>query len=219
MFHRYLQRLCYRINRLHIDLQHLVIITFPRTQECYKVYLHLRDDARIFSSKLTKHPVYSKSIISYLDVPTHTTYYDQNHKIRSQEWFNKNRQRHREGDEPAIIRYGINGQIFTQEWYKDGYRHRDIDEPAYVSYHDDVLKCHSHVYYNNGKIDHQVWYKHGRIHRDNGNDGYAHISFYPNGQILRKSWYKNGIYRRDNGKCDMERYDENGNIYTSIYNE
>lgn len=145
MFYRFLNR----ISRLHIDLQHLILITFPRTPECYEMYLYLRDDVEpgVFSSKLKTHPTYSKSIISHLDAPTLTNYYHHSSTIHSKEWQLKDGRRHRRGDECAYVYYNTDGTIVCQSWWKNGVRHRDTG-PAYIVYYGDKIRL-------------QVWYKNG----------------------------------------------------------
>lgn len=118
-----------RLSRLHTDLQHLVVLTFPRTQNNFQLYLRLRDDVElgVFSSKLKNHAVYSKSIISHLDVPSITGYY-MNGQIKYQKWLNKDEEKHRESESggPAYIEYyenngnGHDAQIEMMSWYKDG---------------------------------------------------------------------------------------------------
>lgn len=185
----------YRISRLNIDLQHLVIITFPRTRDSYELYLFLRDNestsprlvayTRVFSNKLITHPVYSKSIINHLDIPSTTKYYV-NGQISSQTWKNKKGDIHRYTyngiDLPAYINYHENGCIHIQEWYKDGNLHRDTDLPAHISY------------YANGKLAFQSWWKNGKRHREaeNGLDSPAIIRHNIDGEINFKEWFVNG---------------------------
>jgi hypothetical protein len=56
-------------------------------------------------------------------------------------WFNAARQRHRDGDYPAVIH--LDGGI---EYFKNDKRHRDGDKPAVIDVDGSVL------YYNNGDL-------------------------------------------------------------------
>jgi len=78
-------------------------------------------------------------------------------------WYNKNGERHREGDEPAI-EYASG----TKYWYKNGELHRDDDKPAAVL--------------AGGQ---KSWYKHGELHRDDDKPAVEHSDG-------TKYWYKNG---------------------------
>lgn len=126
-----INRLTIRLHRLHIDLQHLVVLTFPKTQTHFGLYLLLSHPiANVFSEKLTTHPVYSKSISTHLDSPDYVIYY-KNGRVQSEMW-RKNGHVHREGDLPAFVSYYENGQICSQSWHKHGRMHRDTkdDLPA-----------------------------------------------------------------------------------------
>lgn len=143
MIHRILNR----INSLNVDLQHLLVLTFPRDTSSYRLYLDLKN-CGVFPNKLTTHSIYSKSIINYLDIPTNIIHYE-NGQIQYRAWY-QNGVPHREGDLCAIEWYYINGQIAQQEWWINGNRHRETDdEPAFIEYRD------------NGKILHRAWYKYG----------------------------------------------------------
>ena len=79
-------------------------------------------------------------------------------------WY-KNGKRHREGDQPAVIR--ADG---SQEWYKNGKLHREGDEPAYI-----------------GADGTQEWFKNGYRHREFGpalNNRY----FLESIEYTRKAW-------------------------------
>ena len=72
-------------------------------------------------------------------------------KIWFKIWFKKNKkvkERHRDGDLPAIIREGQDGACF---WFQDDKLHRYDDKPAAI--------------YPTGK---KVWFQRGFVHRDGG---------------------------------------------------
>lgn len=183
--------LSHRVRRLHVDLQHLVILTFPRTQSIYKLYLLLRDDDhdcnRVFSSKLKTHPVYLESIIDHLDVPTKIERYC-NGKLHLKKWLKKHGMYTREGDKPSEISYHENGQIESQSWWKNGRLHRYNNKSAFISY------------YPNGQIRCQSWWKDGLRHRDteDENNKPAYITYNSDGEIRDQEWYING--KQQHGK-------------------
>lgn len=208
MISQVLYRLLNRISRLNVDLQHLVVLTFPRTQSSYEVYLYLRDNDRIrvFSQKLTTHPVYFKSIVEHLDVPTFTVNY-YGGIIRCQAWHNKDYEYHREGDLPAVIEYYEDGNIRCQEWYKNGNLHRENNKYAYIKYH------------FNGMIECQKWSINGNFHQDPENDEAAVIHCYDNGQPYYKGWFINGNRHRSNNLPAKVWYFKNGMIDSQSYYE
>lgn len=187
MFHRFFYRLLNRITRLNVDIQHLLVLTFPKSQSSYRLYLLLRDNATtststststtILSSKLATHPVYSKNIIDHLDVPTYINHYGDGN-IYSKTWCKIGIMRHRECDLPALIVYHYNGKIMEQVWYKYGKVHREGDGCAYIKY------------YENGQIQLQSWWKDGVRHREG--DLPAIIRYYKNGKGECEVWYKDG---------------------------
>ena len=81
----------------------------------------------------------------------------------TQEWFQKG-QRHRDGDQPAIIYFEG-----TRVWYQHDELHRDDDQPAIIN--------------SNGT---QVWYQHDQLHRD----GDQPAIIYHNG---KKEWWQHGV--------------------------
>lgn len=191
-----------RVSLLNVDLQHLIVITFPKSQYYHQLYLYLRDDfePNIFSSKLKTHVVYSKSICSHLDVPSIIVYYP-NGQISVKKWYNRNEELHRESG-CAYIKYNKNGQIESQSWWKNGNLHRDTvhDGPAYIHY------------YDNGQFDYLEWHKNGKCHREG--DKCARISYYYGGHLHAELWYTNGKKHREGNKPACIYYNNFGEIRT-----
>lgn len=107
MFNRLFNRLFNRVTRLNVDLQHLIVLTFPRTQSSYKVY----------TQKWWK----DGKLLRENDGCAVVQYY-QNGNIHTQGWW-KNGKKHRDNGQSAIITYDINGQIISQETWMEGYRY------------------------------------------------------------------------------------------------
>lgn len=176
-----------RVNRLNVDLQHLVILKFPRTSENYDLYFEVLEE-KLFSKKLKNHPVYDKSIIEHLDPPTKIgTYTHKNYQNVYHEWNNKKGYKHRRKDLPAAIGFYKNGRVHFQSWWKNGNKHRDSTElsenlPARIEWYED------------GKLKYQEWWKKGERHREG--DLPAYIEWYENGKIEYKEWWKEGIFKR-----------------------
>ncbi len=82
----------------------------------------------------------------------------------TKQWYNNNRQYHRDNDLPAVI-YADG----SKEWYQNGWLHRDNDLPAII--------------HDNGD---QYWFQFGQLHRDNDLPAIV----YANGS---EDWYQNGI--------------------------
>lgn len=121
--------------------------------------------------------------------------YYQNGAKSCEEWLNKNRQLHREGDFPARITYYETGMIETKEWYVNGKRHRDdLYEPAFVSY------------FGNGFKDIEEWYQNGELHRES--DLPSRIEYDENNfnQIKVIEYYKNGELHREHNPAIIKYY-------------
>lgn len=150
-------------------------------------------------------------------------------KLYSESWY-KNGQLHRDGDNPAFVRYSNNYvDLPTLEiYYKNGVITRE-KKPAKIDYqfkHCDRIK--NEYYYKDGQyhrgndlpavilrdendnIAKQEWYKDGLKHREGNKPSY--IATNSNGRVECEKWYKNGIPTRENNLANSVTYFSNGKI-------
>lgn len=155
-------------------------------------------------------------------------------KLYSESWY-KNGQLHREGDNPAFIRYSNNYvDLPTLEmYYKNGVITRD-KKPAKIDYNFRNCELIKNEYYykdgqyhrgndlpavitrdDNGNIIKQEWYKNGLKHRDGNKPSY--IAMRSNGGVECEKWCKNGIPARENNLANSVTYYSNGSVYEEAW--
>lgn len=111
--------------------------------------------------------------------------------------WSKNGKYHKE-DGPAVIHYGIEGNIDLEKWYKDNNLHRTDDKPAEI------------CYYQKGNIRYERWYEDNKIHRVD--DKPAVINYDLDGDISIVKWYKDNKIHREDDKPAVIEYFSNGNV-------
>ena len=99
--------------------------------------------------------------------------------------FYKRGVKHRDGDLPAEIHYGSDGQPRMERWFKNGKRHREGDKPAFIGR-------------NKRYITAEYYYKDDVLHRDG--DKPATITYAAKGIPRGREWFKNGLANREGDK-------------------
>ena len=116
--------------------------------------------------------------------------YYDNGNVYLEDWY-KNGKSHREGGKPASTMYGQDGNIINEQWLINDKFHR-VGGPANVNY------------YPNGNIINEQWFLNGNLHREGG-PAETHNKY------GYKYWYKNGKRHREDGPAEIS-YDEDGTI-------
>lgn len=125
-------------------------------------------------------------------------YYD-NDKINSKYWY-KNGLKHRDGGDPAVIKYGTDGNIIEESWYQNGELH-------YSSSEEENNDKPARKFYVGGSLEYEEWYQHGKLHRECNKPA---VIEYNNGKIVSKSWfYDDKLHNEDNRPAIVE-YDNDG---------
>jgi hypothetical protein len=90
--------------------------------------------------------------------------------------FRKNGKVHRDRDKPSVVSYFPAGQLYIEEWFKDGFFDRD-GNPSCI------------FYFADGNVWHETWHRKGLIHRL---DGSAMTVYLHSGAIKDELWMING---------------------------
>lgn len=134
---------------------------------------------------------------------------------------------HRNNDEPAIIKYDEEYDVYN--WYKFGKRYRENDKPTskevtkdgkpiYHSWFDDKFRFHRlngpariEYYPDTGIIKKEMWYIDDHLHREDNKP--AKRSYYKNGVLKKESYYiKHKLGRTDNLPVRVW-YNKNGTLF------
>ena len=214
-----------RVNRLNLDLLHLVVLQLPQTNDVYS-QCFVEKSEHLDNTKLklfecfynTSHPKYRPfRCVPYLSsIRNHFTV-KTIHKNGLTE-YTLNGIRNREGDLPAIVE--VDG---SQEWWKNGKRHREGDLPAEICGNGDRYWYKNGKFHRDGDLPAYIglngvlcWYKNGNCHRDGDMPAIINKDeheWWTNGKCHREGdlpavilnsgtqvWYKNGVRHRDGGK-------------------
>src|SRR3989344_1369841 len=170
-----------------------------------------------------------------LDGPAVIIYYtnDNNsaeHIINLETW-RKNGKMHRDGGEPSMRGYFIDGSIKIEHWAVDGNFHR-IGAPAVIAYHENgnvtEEKWYQHgemhrldgpalvMYYNTGELKEMTWYHHNVIHRNAGL-GPTKYTYYESDNIHTTTWYQDGVIHCEGGPAIVTYYDNTGSIQEELW--
>jgi hypothetical protein len=120
-------------------------------------------------------------------------------EVISEEWW-KHGQRHRDGDEPAIVTsITSSSRVWSERsWYSDGQLHRE-NGPAEESR------------MANGIVHVEKWYRHGELHRDGNLPAYV-IRDEDTGVSAMECYYIDGLEHRDDGPAYIERREKSGQL-------
>lgn len=116
------------------------------------------------------------------------------------------RDRHRENDLPAKIKYYPDGHIQRESYYVYDEHERDNDKPCKIYYYPSEL---------GGKVEKEIYYENCALSRSG--DKPAIIEYYPNGNIKSETYYNLWQIHRDNDKPAEIYYYENGKIQIETY--